>query len=75
MKELLQLARRQPSIFLNSSVQRRPGVSGVWTWMNCYDSDKCNIRVGMPALAEFMEGWGFFLKVKERLFFLMKCRM
>lgn len=60
MKELPQLARRQPSIFLNYSVRRRPGVSGVCTWMNCYDSDKCNIHVVMPAVAEFMEGWGFF---------------
>lgn len=52
MKELPQLARRQPSIFLNYSVQRRPGVSVVCVWMNCYDSDKCNIHVAMPAVTE-----------------------
>lgn len=69
MKELPQLARRQPSIFLNYSVQRRPGVSVVCLWMNCCDSDKCNIHVAMPAMTEFLEGWVFFfLEVKEKLF-------
>lgn len=60
MKELPQLARRQLSIFLNYSVQRRPGVSSICIWMNCYDSDKCDIHVVMPAIDEFMEGWGSF---------------
>lgn len=45
-------------------------------WMNCYDSDKCNIHVAMPALTEFMEGcFVLFLRSERETFLFVKCRV